>query len=337
MATKKKVSRVESKIVRPEGSTVKVGRTESTSTTEFIASPEMKGKARTLRLVAVVLWVLAIGAEAFAIFDVLKRDPVSLALLIGVIALDLVLAVAGSFLWKRSNKLDPASRQDKVRFFVQNQLGAIIAIIAFVPLVILTLTNKNLDGKQKGIAGAVAGVALVIAVALGIDWNPTSTEDLSEQVKVASIEESCQAAAQALGGEDAAEVTRINDMCVADSNTAVQVNGTNLVYWTKSGTVYHYFDDCPHINSVRTDELFSGTVATALYNDNNKNLERVDKDCAARAAAGETSDGTGSAGESETEVADGADASDDADAGDDADADGGDGGDGAADSDEAGE
>ncbi|MDR1825991.1 MAG: hypothetical protein LBR27_11830 [Bifidobacteriaceae bacterium] len=289
MATKKKVTRVESKVVRPEGSTTKVGRTESTSTTEFIASPAAKKKARTYRLVAVLLWLAAIAAECVAIFYALKQDPISMPLLIGLIAADLVLAVAGSLLWKQSNKIDPASRKDAVRFFVQNQLGAIIAIIAFVPLVILVFTNKNLDGKQKGIAGGIAAACLVVAALLGWDWNPTSTEDLTDQVKVASIEEACQAVAQSRNPDDADAAATMQAMCIADSNTAVQVNGTNTVYWTKSGSVYHYFDDCPHINSVRTDELFTGTVAVALEN---KNLTRVDKDCAERAAAGETSDGT---------------------------------------------
>ncbi|MBP1669395.1 MAG: hypothetical protein H6Q21_1761, partial [Bacteroidetes bacterium] len=37
----------------------------------------------------------------------------------------------------------------------------------------------------------------------------------------------------------------------------------NLVYWTKSGTSYHLYQDCSYINTDRTDEIFEGTVAQA--------------------------------------------------------------------------
>lgn len=213
--TSKKVTRVE-------------GGTTTTTTKTFVPTDESKAKARNLRLIAVLAWIIAIGIEIYAILQ-LKKVPVNTTMLIVLIAIDLVFAVAGSLLWKKSNRLSPASEKEPVRFFIQNQLGLIISILAFLPLVILIFTNKNMNGKQKGLVGVIAIAALVIAGIFGVDLNPPSVEQYQEQTQ---------------------EVESLN-------------NGQNMVYWTKSGHSYHLFQDCSYINSARTDEIFEGTVAQA--------------------------------------------------------------------------
>jgi hypothetical protein len=159
----------------------------------------------------------------------LKKVPVNTTWLIVLIVADLIFAVIGNLLWKKANRFDPASEKDKFRFFVQNQLGAIIAVIAFLPLVILIFTNKDMKGKQKGLVGAVAVVALLIAGFTGIDFNPPSQEEYAAQTE---------------------QVKELN-------------NGVNYVYWTKSGRSYHLYSDCSYINQDRTVEIFEGTVAKA--------------------------------------------------------------------------
>jgi len=165
--------------------------------------------------------------------------------LIVFIAADLVFAVIGSLLWKKANRFDPASEKDKFRFFIQNQLGVIIAVVAFLPLVILIFTNKDMSGKQKGILGAVAIAALVIAGIVGVDFNPPSQEQYAEQTQ------------------------RIEDL-----------TGGNLVYWTDFGTKYHIYSDCYHINTTKTDEIFEGTVAKARELEK---ITELCKTCEARA------------------------------------------------------
>jgi hypothetical protein len=187
-----------------------------------------RGKAKSLRLFAVLSWIVAIGLEVFAILQ-LRKVPVDTTRLIVLIAADLVFAVAGSLLWKRANKLDPASEKEPFRFFVQNQLGALIAVIAFLPLVILVFTNKNLDKKQKGLVGSIAVVAMLIAGITGVEFNPASQEQYAEQT---------------------ARVEALN-------------HGVNHVFWTKSGSSYHLYSDCSYINTDRTVEIFEGTVAQA--------------------------------------------------------------------------
>jgi len=189
---------------------------------------ESKSKATTFRIIAVVGWLVAIGCQVFAYFK-LQEVPVNMVWMIGLIVVALIFAVVGNLLWKKANRLDPASEKDKFRFFVQNQLGAIISVLAFLPMVILIFTNKNLDGKQKGILGTVAVAALAIAGLTGTDFNPPSKEQYAEQT---------------------AQVEGLN-------------NGINNVYWTPSGKSYHLFQDCGYINGKRTNEIFEGTVAKA--------------------------------------------------------------------------
>jgi len=173
--------------------------------------------------------VSAIAGEAFAIFWVLKQNPVNMVLLIGLIVVMAAGSIIGNILWKRSNQADPASRDDKVRFFVQNQLGAIVAVIAFLPLVIMVLLNKNMSGGQKAVAAIIAVVALGAGVATGVSVNPPSTQQY-------------------------------------DSETAqvVQITGQNLVYWTKAGKVYHLCEDASAVNQTSQDNtIYSGTVGDA--------------------------------------------------------------------------
>lgn len=96
-------------------------------------------------------WFIAIGGEIFAILELIHDEK--LTWLIVAIVVILALAVTGSWLWKKANRLDPASEEDKFKFFVQNQLGAIMGVLAFLSLVIFIFTNKDVDGKTKGIAG----------------------------------------------------------------------------------------------------------------------------------------------------------------------------------------
>jgi hypothetical protein len=200
----------------------------SSESKPFVVNDESRGKAKSLRLFAILSWIAAIGFEVGAIL-MLKRPPVNTTGLIVLIAADLIFAVVGSLLWKKSNRLDPASEKERFKFFIQNQLGALISIIAFLPLVILILADKNLDKKQKGLFGAIAVIAMLVAGITGIDFNPPSVEKYAEQT---------------------AKVESLN-------------NGVNHVFWTKSGRSYHLYSDCSYINTDRTTEIFEGTVTQA--------------------------------------------------------------------------
>lgn len=225
---KKEVVRVESAPKARTGSSAG-GGSDAPDEPTWTPTPEAKKQATRFRLIAAGLWALAIGGEAFAIFWVLQQDPVNMVLLIISIVVIGALAIGGSLLWKKANRLDPASKKDTVRFFVQNQLGAIITVIAFLPLIVLIFTNKDMDGKQKGIAGGIAIVVLGIAGFIGADLDAPSTEQYAEE-----------------------------------TNIVEQLTGENLVYWTRSGSVFHVCAEVPDVNRESQDgRIYEGTVADA--------------------------------------------------------------------------
>lgn len=211
----------------------------------FQASPEAKSKATRFRVIALVAWLLAMAGQAYAIFNLISDE--TLAWLIVAIVIILILAITGSTLWKKANKLDPASEKDKVRFFVQNQLGAIMGVLAFLPMVIMILMNKEIDGKTKGIAGSIAAVAMVAAGITGVDFEPPSVEKYTEQIN-----------------QQTSELKKIN------------LDNDN-VYWTTAGNKYHVYDDCYHIKD-RTK--FNGTVKESWEQ---KGISELCKTCRKRA------------------------------------------------------
>lgn len=192
-------------------------------------TPEAKSKATRLRIIAILLWLVAIGGEAFAIFWVLQQDPVNMVLLYACIGGIGVLAIIGSVLWKKANRADPAKRSEPFRFWVQNQLGAIIAIVAFLPLIIMIYTNKNMSSKDKNIAGIVAIVVAAVAVLFGVSWNSPSVEQYTS------------------------ETARV-----------VAITGADEVFWTSQGNVYHLCEEVSPLHLESSDPtIYSGTVGDA--------------------------------------------------------------------------
>ncbi len=223
------------------------------------ASDGAKSGATTKRVIAFILWGVAIALEGVgiwylftqtgtnvdgeAITGLIPSDYLMWAL-IGLLVVIGILTIIGSQLWKAANRADPASRQEAFRYFVQNQLGAIIPLIAFVPIIAVILLNKNLDSKTKGVAGAVGAVVLVAAVLLGIEYNPASQEANTEQV---------------IEGEIANEGQ-------IDEYTALvaELTGADEVAWTLNGKVYHLCTGTSAVNQVSEDgQIFTGSVADA--------------------------------------------------------------------------
>ncbi|MDR0483620.1 MAG: hypothetical protein LBH13_10810 [Cellulomonadaceae bacterium] len=203
----------------------------------FTPTPEAKAKATRNRIIAWICWALAIAGEAVAIFVVLRPSADDVVahqgfpqnrwwVLIAMIVVIGALAVAGSLLWKKANRLDPASRKDTVRFFVQNQLGAIVTIIAFLPLIILIFLNKDMDQKQKTIAGIIGIVVALGATAAGVDTKPFSQE---------------QAA--------------------VESQVVTSLTGKDEVFFTAGGKVMHL---CEGVSDLANSTVESGTTAEAF-------------------------------------------------------------------------
>lgn len=175
------------------------------------------GNAGGYRIGAVLLWLVAFALEVCALMVFLGKLDLKfipqLYQLIGFLVLDLVFVIIGSQLWKKANHIDPASEKNQLKFWLWNNMGVIVAAVAFVPFAILALTDKNADKKTKTIATVAAVICLLIGGVASYDFNPVSEEQLA-------------AASQTLSGE--------------------------TVYWSTFGKVYHTHDDCSHLNQSET-------------------------------------------------------------------------------------
>ena len=225
----------------------KVGGDETTPRkTTFVPTAEAKAQAGKFRMYGVILWVLAVVAEIAAMIILFKKDPeIALStgnrvLLIVILLIDLILLIAGSFFWKKANRFDPASKQNELGFFFQNQMGVVVAVIAFLPVVILAFI------KKEYLVGAIAALFMVGGGLASADYNPPSKEEYAKQ-----------------------------------SEYVQELMGVDHVYWTKSGTKYHLYDDCQYLKSDRTTEIFEGGTIADAYAHNSRIKPDISSLCSA--------------------------------------------------------
>lgn len=237
-------------------------------TNAWQATQNQKAKAKKLRLMAGGSWFVAIATEIAAIILLLKDtfNSGGLVLLIALLVVIAVFAMLGSVLWKKSNRHDPATKAEPFKFFVQNQLGAIITVIAFLPLLALIFLDKDMDPKNKKIAGAVGVALALLATTVGIDFKPPSTEqytqDMNECARQIKAKEPTTACSPAVA-EQAQDIVRDSE-AVAEAT-----GGQDTVYWiapkdgkTKSSSklVFHL---CEDVSTLRGKTVNSGTVTEA--------------------------------------------------------------------------
>lgn len=156
----------------------------------MVEAKPTKGSSKLYRLLAFVLWALAITCEVFAIMALLKNFVIQfkkgagqtniLLTIILFVVLDLALAITAAQFWKKANRISPMSEKNKFLFYLWNELGVIMAAICFIPLIIILLKSDKLDKKTKIIATIVAVVAMLITGAASADYNPISAEQKQE-------------------------------------------------------------------------------------------------------------------------------------------------------------
>jgi hypothetical protein len=247
-------------------------------TKEWRATQGQKSAATRLRIFAGIAWMIAIGGEIVGIVLLRqhKFDHGNLPLLVGILVGIAIFAIAGSLLWKAANKHDPARESDAARFFFQNQLGAIITVIAFLPLLILIFMDKDMDPKNKKIAGGLGAVLAVAATLIGVDWSPPSVEQYTRdmnkcaaEIKTGQPTKDCspEVAEQAKAiSQDTATVTEA-------TKSAANPNGLDTVYWiapengAKKSATPHVFHICEGVSPLRGKTVNKGTV-TQAYSEN---------------------------------------------------------------------
>ena len=209
----KKIKRADGTPVTAENAAKAEAKAAAKPAAKPAAGAKPKESAAGYRIGAVAAWVVAIVFEVLAVLILVGKINLTflptLAQLIIALVLDLACVIVGSLLWKKANRIDPASKANKVKFWFWNNMGLIVCAFAFIPFVILALTNKNADKKTKTIAAVVAVIALLIGGLVSYDWNPISAEE---------------------------------------KDAAVETFGDTDVYWSPFGTVYHTSSECSHLN-----------------------------------------------------------------------------------------
>jgi len=194
-------------------------------------------------------------------------------------------------LWKAANRQDPARESDKSRFFFQNQLGAIITVIAFVPLVFLILNDKDLDPQSKKIAGGVGAVLAVLATMMGISYKPPSVEQYTQDMNACATQIKAGQPTTACSPEVAAQaqdIAKDSEAVAAATKDADHPAGQDVVYWiapengAKKAETPHVFHLCEHVSPLKDKTVNHGSV-TEAYAQNairiTKQIEMEQKQC----------------------------------------------------------
>lgn len=253
-------------------------------TKEWRATQGQKSAATRLRIFAAIAWAIAIGGEIFGIVLLRqhKFDHGNLPLLIGILVGIALFAIAGSLMWKAANRHDPARESDKARFFFQNQLGAIITVIAFLPLLVLIFMDKDMDPKNKKIAGGIGIVLAAAATLIGVSWNPPSVEQYTKDMNTCAAQIKANQPTTACSpevAEQAKDIARDSKNVADATKDPAHPNGQDVVYWiapengAKKAATPHVFHICQGVSPLRGKTVNHGSVTEAYA----QNATRITK------------------------------------------------------------
>lgn len=237
-------------------------------TKAWAATQDQKGQAKKLRTFAGLSWLVAIGTEIAAIILILKDkfNEGGLALMIGLLVVIAIFAIAGSLMWKKANRHDPASKEEPAKFFIQNQLGVIITVIAFLPLLAMIFLDKDMDPRTKKIAGGVGVGLAALASVMGIDFNPPSVEQYTQDMNACAAQIKAKEPTTACSPAVAAQA---QDIAEDSEAVAAATGGQDVVYWiapkngaekSSSPLVFHL---CENVSTLRGKTVNSGSVTEA--------------------------------------------------------------------------
>ena len=253
-------------------------------TKEWRATHGQESAAKRLRIFAALSWLVAIGTEVAGIVLLRqhKFDQGNLPLLIGLLVVIAIFAIAGSLMWKAANKHDPASKSEPVKFFVQNQLGAIITVLAFLPLIVLIFLDKDMDPKNKKIAGGIGVALAAVATLIGIDFSPPSVEQYTQDMNKCAAEIKANQPTTDCSpevAEQAQAIARDSETVAEATKSSANPNGLDVVYWiapengAKKSATPHVFHICQGVSPLRGKAVNKGSVTEAYA----ENATRITK------------------------------------------------------------
>jgi hypothetical protein len=253
-------------------------------TKEWRATHGQESAAKRLRIFAVLCWIVAIAGEVAGVVLLYKHtfDHGNLALLIGLLVGIAIFAIAGSLMWKAANKHDPARESEPFKFFLQNQLGAIMTVIAFLPLIVLIFMNKDMDPKNKKVAGGVGVVLAIVATLIGVSYNPPSVEQYTKDMNKCAAQIKANQPTTDCSPEVAAQaqdIARDSQTVAEATKDAAHPRGQDVVYWiapengAKRASTPHVFHICKNVSPLRDKTVNQGSVTEAYA----ENATRITK------------------------------------------------------------
>ena len=167
----------------------------------------------------------------------------------------------------------------------------IITLIAFLPLVLLIFTDKNMDPQTKKVAGGAGAVLAVIAALIGVSYNPPSVEQYTEDMNTCAAQIKAGQPTTACSPDVAAqaqEIAKDSATVVAATKDAAHPAGQDVVYWIapenggKKSKTPHVFHLCAAVSPLKDKTVNSGSV-TEAYAQNatriTKQIEMEQKQC----------------------------------------------------------
>lgn len=256
-------------------------------TKDWQATQGQQSAALRLRIFAAFAWIVAIGGEIAGIVMLRQHrfDHGNLSVLIGMLVGIAIFAIAGSLMWKAANKNDPARQSDQAKFFFQNQLGAIITLIAFLPLIVLIFMDKDMDPKNKKVAGMVGAVLAVVATLIGVSWKPPSVEQYTKDMNACAAQINAGQPTTACSPEVAAQaqdIARDSTVVAEATKDATHPGGQDVVYWiapengARTSSTPHVFHLCERVSPLRGKTVNHGSVTQAYA----ENATRITKEIA---------------------------------------------------------
>jgi len=218
------------------------GASNAPSGQKWTPTAEAKSQAVKKRLLAAVFWALAIIAQVAGIWYLCKYTPLEGGEKVIMIA---ILAADLILLIAGSFYWKGANRLDppsKASAIFGVQSQFGVIMAAVCFLPVIIVAYI----KKEYLITALATVAMIGGGAASADYKPASQEEYAQE-----------------------------------SSYVTELVGSNHVYWTKSGTKYHLYDDCRYINTSKTKEIFEGGTVADCYANNSKIKPEMSSLCSA--------------------------------------------------------
>jgi hypothetical protein len=159
--------------------------------------------------------------------------------------------------------------------------------------------DKDMDPKNKKIAGGLGAVLAVAATLIGVSWNPPSVEQYTQDMNKCAAEIKANQPTTDCSPEvadQAKAIARDTNTVTEATKTAENPAGQDVVYWiapeggAKKSATPHVFHICEGVSPLRGKTVNHGSV-TQAYSENatriTKQIPMEQKQCG---FAGATSD-----------------------------------------------